>query len=69
MTLAWRAQRWALKVAAVGQVTFLVSLAAGLKAGGLLGGAWAVSAGMAVYFGAYFVALARWKEVPDAAVA
>ena len=69
VTLAWRAQRWALQVAAAGQVVFLVSLAVGLQAGGLTGGAWAVSAGMAVYFGAYFVALARWKEVPDAAVA
>lgn len=64
VTLAWRAQGWALRVALGGQVVFLVSLAAGLYFGGLLAGAWAVSAGMTLYFGAYFWWLATWKEVP-----
>jgi hypothetical protein len=31
----------------------------------MIGGAWAVSATMVLYFGWYFVALARWGDVPD----
>jgi O-antigen/teichoic acid export membrane protein len=69
VTLAWRAQAWALKIALGGQAVFLVALAGGLHFGGLLGGAWAVSAGMTLYFGCYFWLLATWKEVPHAAVA
>ena len=69
VTLAWRAQAWALKIALGGQLVFLVALATGLHFGGLLGGAWAVSAGMTLYFGWYFWSLATWKEVPHAAVA
>jgi len=69
VTLAWRAQGWALRVALAGQGVFLLSLAAGLHVGGLLAGAWAVSAGMTLYFGAYFWWLATWKEVPHAAAA
>jgi len=69
VTLAWRAQGWALRVALAGQAVFLLSLAAGLHLGGLLAGAWAVSAGMTLYFGAYFFWLATWKEVPHAAAA
>ena len=56
-TLAWRAQAWALKLALVGQLMFIGALAAGLHLGGLIGGAWAVSAAMALYFGWYFVKL------------
>lgn len=69
VTLAWRAQAWALRVALGGQAVFLLSLAAGLHVGGLLAGAWAVSAGMTLYFGAYFWWLATWKEVPHATAA
>jgi O-antigen/teichoic acid export membrane protein len=65
VTLAWRAQAWALKVALGGQLVFLVALGIGLQLGGLEGGAWAVSAGMTLYFGWYFRLLATWKEVPD----
>ena len=65
VTLAWRAQGWALRLALVGQAMFLAALALGLHYGGMIGGAWAVSAAMVLYFGWYFVALARWGEVPD----
>ena len=57
VTLAWHAQAWALKLALVGQLMFIGALAAGLHAGGLIGGAWAVSAAMGLYFGWYFVKL------------
>jgi O-antigen/teichoic acid export membrane protein len=67
VTLAWRAQAWALKIALGGQLVFLAALATGLHFGGLIGGAWAVSAGMTLYFGWYFLLLATWKEVPHAA--
>jgi len=69
VTLAWRAQGWALKFAFAGQCVFLGALAGGLHFGGLQGGAWAVSAGMTLYFGAYFWCLATWKEVPHGAAA
>lgn len=67
VTMAWRAQAWALRVALAGQVVFLGALGGGLWLGGLIGAAWAVSAAMVVYFGLYFVALARWQDVPAAA--
>lgn len=60
VTMAWQAQAWALKLALVGQVVFVVALAAGLAWGGLTGAGWAVSAAMAVYFGGYFLRLATW---------
>jgi len=66
VTLAWRAQAWALRLALVGQLMFVGALAAGLRTGGLLGGAWAVSAAMLCYFGWYFWSLARWRSIPDA---
>jgi O-antigen/teichoic acid export membrane protein len=69
VTLAWSAQRWALQLAVVGQALFIAALALGLHFGGLLGGAWAVSAAMVVYFGWYFWSLATWREVPDVRVA
>ena len=67
VTMAWGAQAWALKLALVGQVMFLGALALGLHLGGLIGGAWAVSAATVLYFGWYFWSLATWREVPDAA--
>lgn len=69
VTLAWKAQGWALRLAIVGQLMFLVALGVGLRFGGLLGGAWAVSAAMTVYFGWYFWSLATWENVPDARAA
>ncbi len=67
VTLAWRAQGWALRLALVGQLMFLLALGLGLKLNGLHGAAWCVSAAMVVYFGFYFWSLAHWKEVPDVA--
>jgi len=64
VTMAWRAQAWALRLALVGQVLFLVALALGLKLGGLMGAAWGVSAAMAAYFGLYFWRLATWRDIP-----
>lgn len=63
VTMAWNAQAWALKLALVGQGVFVLSLAAGLAWGGLRGAGWAVSAGMALYFGWYFWRLATWPVV------
>jgi O-antigen/teichoic acid export membrane protein len=65
VTLAWRAQAWALKLALVGQAMFVGALAAGLHIGGLQGGAWAVSAAMVLYFGWYFWSLATWRHAHD----
>ena len=67
VTLAWEAQGWALKLALVGQVMFVGALTAGLAAGGLLGGAWAVSAAMVVYFGWFFAKLPGQCRRPAAA--
>ena len=67
VTMAWRAQAWAFRLALVGQLAFVVALAVGLRQGGLLGGAWAVSAAMVPYFGWYFWRLARWKDIPELA--
>ncbi|MBH1962843.1 MAG: lipopolysaccharide biosynthesis protein [Comamonadaceae bacterium] len=64
VTMAWQAQRWAFRWALVGQVAFVLALALGLRAGGLQGGAWAVSGVMLPYFGWYFYRLARWPHVP-----
>ena len=44
---------------------FIGALAAGLRYGGLQGGAWAVSAAMLLYFGWYFWSLATWRNIPD----
>jgi hypothetical protein len=41
----------------IGQAIFVAALAAGLASNGLLGGAWAVSIGMLVYFGWFFIKL------------
>jgi O-antigen/teichoic acid export membrane protein len=60
VTMAWKAQAWALQLALLGQLGFIVALAAGLHWGGLVGAGWAVSAAMTVYFGYYIVRLATW---------
>ncbi|MGH8252863.1 MAG: lipopolysaccharide biosynthesis protein [Steroidobacteraceae bacterium] len=65
VTIAWRAQAWALRFSIVGQVLFVSAMVLGVRHGGLTQGAWAVSAVMAIYFACYFRALATWKEVPD----
>jgi O-antigen/teichoic acid export membrane protein len=64
VTMAWRAQGWALRLALVGQVLFVAALGLGLKLGGLAGAGWAVSAAMAAYFGWYFWKLATWPLAP-----
>ncbi|MDC6169997.1 lipopolysaccharide biosynthesis protein [Paucibacter sp. XJ19-41] len=68
-TMAWRAQAWALRLALVGQVLFVAGLALGLHLGGLIGGAWGVSAAMLAYFSYFFWALANWKTFPDESLA
>lgn len=60
VTMAWKAQGWALKLALIGQAMFVAALAAGLHWGGLQGAGWAVSAAMTLYFGWYFLRLATW---------
>lgn len=69
VTMAWQGQRWALRLALVGQLAFLLALAWGLWSGGLLRGAWAVSAVMVLYFGYYFWRLAHWPDIPAHAAA
>ena len=64
VTMAWQAQRWAFRWALVGQVAFVLALALGLRTGGLLGGAWAVSCVMIPYFGWYLYRLAFWAFSP-----
>lgn len=61
VTMAWKAQAWALKLALLGQLLFLGALVMGLKLGGLVGAGWAVSAAMLLYFGYYLWALWRWR--------
>lgn len=65
VTMAWHAQSWALKVALVGQVAFVLALWIGLKLGGLTGAGWAVSAVMVLYFAYYLIKLVRWPVVED----
>lgn len=60
VTMAWGAQAWALRLALIGQAVFVAALAGGLHLGGLAGAGWAVSLAMALYFGFYFIRLARW---------
>jgi O-antigen/teichoic acid export membrane protein len=67
VTMAWQAQAWALKLALVGQLAFVVALALGLHWGGLVGAGWAVSLAMLGYFGYYFVRLATWPVSGQAA--
>ena len=65
VTMAWGAQGWALRFSVAGQLLFLLALGLGVRAGGLVTGAWAVSAAMVLYFGCYFWMLLTWKDVPD----
>lgn len=65
-TMAWGAQAWALKLALLGQVLFLIGLGLGLAVGGLIGAAWGVSAAMLLYFSYFFWSLATWSEFPVA---
>ena len=65
VTMAWKAQAWALRLAIVGQCLFFAGLLPGLYLGGLAGAGWGVSASMLVYFAYYFWALANWKDIPD----
>ena len=67
VTMAWQAQRWALRWAFVGQVAFIAALVLGLRQGGLIAGAWAVSVAMLLYFGIYFWRLACWRDMPFSA--
>lgn len=62
--MAWGAQAWALRLALVGQLMFVMALAAGLHLGGLQGAGWAVSAAMLLYFGWFFWRLANWPVSP-----
>lgn len=69
VTLAWRAQPWALRLALVGQLVFFAGLGLGLSWGGLQGAAWGVSVSMLGYFAYYFWALAHWRDIPHESLA
>ena len=69
VTMAWKAQAWALRLALVGQCLFFAGLLPGLWLGGLTGAGWGLSASMLVYFMYYFYALWNWKDIPDASAA
>lgn len=62
VTMAWKAQAWALKVAVAGQLLFVAALAGGLMFGGqgLFSAAWAVSLFMTPFFLWYFWRLWTW---------
>lgn len=64
VTMAWQGQAWALKFALLGQMAFVLALAAGLHRGSLGGAGWAVSGAMTLYFGTYFWRLATWPLAP-----
>lgn len=64
VTLAWRAQAWALKVAIAGQVLFVGALGSGLLLGGPTAAAWAVSVVMGVYYAGYVAFLASGRLRP-----
>lgn len=66
VTLAWRAQAWALRVALAGQVLFLAALALGLSQGGLLTAAWWVSVVMTLFYAGYAGALLSGRVTPAA---
>lgn len=63
VTMAWRAQGWALRLALVGQLLFVLALLIGLWLGDLQAAGWAVSVAMLGYFGFYFWRLATWPVV------
>jgi O-antigen/teichoic acid export membrane protein len=60
VTMAWGAQAWALKMAALGQGLLLAALAAGLAWRGLAGAAWALSLAMSLFFAVYAWRLWVW---------
>ncbi len=60
VTMAWQAQGWALRLAVIGQLAFVIALAVGLARGQLVVAGWTVSAVTSVYFGVYFWKLAHW---------
>ena len=66
VTMAWQAQAWALRLALVGQASFIAALALGLAAGNLVTAGWAVSAATVLYFGFYFWKLATWPTTAGA---
>lgn len=72
VTLAWRAQGWALRAALGGQFIFVAGLALGLHGigpaeGSLDAAAWMLSVAMALYFSWYFWRLWNWPLSPSAA--
>ena len=69
VTMAWRAQAWALRLALIGQCLFFAGLLPGLYLGGVHGAAWGISASMLAYFAYYFCALANWKDIPHESAA
>lgn len=61
VTLAWKAQAWALRAAVLGQLVFIGALGGVLLAGGsLVDAALALSAAMGLFFGWYCWRLAFW---------
>lgn len=64
VTLAWRRQDWALKVALAGQGLFLAALAGGLLQGGPKAAAWTVSVTMAVFYAGYAAWLVSGRLAP-----
>ncbi|MGY0197315.1 lipopolysaccharide biosynthesis protein [Leptothrix sp. BB-4] len=69
VTMAWQAQAWALRLALVGQLLFVLALGIGLWLGGLRGAGWCLSATMCGYFGYYLHALCTWPDPPVGAAA
>lgn len=69
VTMAWKAQAWALRLALVGQCLFFAGLLPGLYLDGLAGAGWGISASMLVYFAYYVWSLAHWKDIPHESAA
>jgi O-antigen/teichoic acid export membrane protein len=64
VTMAWQAQGWALRLALVGQVLFVLALAIGLWLDGLRGAGWCLSLTMSGYFAYYLHTLCTWPDPP-----
>jgi O-antigen/teichoic acid export membrane protein len=60
VTMAWRAQAWALRLSVLGLLLFAGGLIVGLAIGGLVAAGWGVSVAMLGYFGYYLGTLWRW---------
>ncbi len=69
VTMAWQAQAWALRLALVGQLLFVLALGIGLWLGDLRGAGWCLSAAMSGYFAYYLHTLCTWPDPPVVAVA